>query len=445
MLSAARKMAPQQQQPVLFSGKKHESQDSFTFKKPGKGTLISALLLSSAGIAGAAPVKGNATDITVAPSVSVTPENPFALDLHEALNPLSAWDNVVIADVAPTDKSDHDISKKEDHKTRKHEKVERQTLTTQQAIAILKKPPFAPMDKNVFNSVVYGGTKAAPAPARTQTVSQLKSELTKAFTKRFNGDSNRVKKAVALMDDTKLKATVPDARLRAAIVNLQGTSGEAAISAYRSGIFSTVRFAPLDPSLIAHGLIPSGQKPLIEVNSRYQHESIRLLSHVLAHEPLHQDLTISVPEERLAHAMDTLVHGKVILEDPTLISKPTEFTQRLNTKLMARLNSRDKNGGLRLFQAQGPTVYPGSKVSLANFGANFVNNAVDGANGVSVKSSSPGNAVLRGELAKTTGKTPASNANFDSKSEALVDQYQAVFSPVELVNLAKVLKLKTNA
>ena len=313
-------------------------------------------------------------------------------------------------------------------------------LTVPQAVEILQRPPFAPIDNNVFNNVVYGGIIGQPASNRTISDDEVKSTLKDTLTARFGKKDPQVDAGMALFDSKELKAVVPDARLRGAMVNLLGTTGEAAIDAYKNGVFGQVDFADLPQGYIGRSITLSNETaPRVQINGRYASEDFRLHSQVLGHEALHQDLHLSVAEERIAHALDSLVHAQVVLENPNLIKDNTEYTQRLNTKLMARLNTRDKDGKIRLYESQG-NVYPGGKVPLKSFGDNFMDTGIDTSNGVTDTVTSPGNPVLHGELKKSSGKQN-DTADFDGGTEAVIDQNQNVLDPVGLVALAKALKL----
>jgi hypothetical protein len=315
------------------------------------------------------------------------------------------------------------------------------TTQVQAAITTLKKPPFKPTDVNMFNPSVYPTAKAmAPAPAKTMTDTQVKAELTKTFNKRFNNNSQQVQQAVALMDDPALKKVVPDPRLRGAIVNLKGTAGEGAIQAYRNGTYSSVKFAsnlPAGSNAIAQVLTPAGKKPELVVNSRYQGENFQLLTNTMAHEALHQDSAVTPTEEAIGNTMDSLIYGKLVTENPSLAQTGTELSRRLNTLVMGRLNSRDANGNLRVFTAKS-NVLPGSNRTFPNFASmlNYPSTA-------SKTDSTPGNAVLADMIKRVTGQT-VSNPRFDANTLNLLDKGQIVMNPVELVNLAKALKLNTN-
>lgn len=311
------------------------------------------------------------------------------------------------------------------------------TTQVQAAITTLKKPPFKPTDVNLFNPSIYPAAKPMTvAPAKTMTDTQVKAELTKTFAKRFNNNSQQIQQAVALMDDPSLKKVVPDPKLRGAIVNLKGTAGEPAIQAYRNGTYGSVKFGTNLPTTttIAQVQTPAGKKPELVVNSRYQGENFQLLTNTMAHEALHQDAAVTPTEEAVSNTMDSLVYGKLVTENPALASSGTELSRRLNTLMLARLNSRDANGNLRVFTAQG-NIVPGSNRNLPNFASMLGYPSTP-----SKTDSTPGNSVLAGMIKNITGQT-VTNPKFDANTLNLLDKGQIAMTPVELVNLAKALKL----
>lgn len=315
------------------------------------------------------------------------------------------------------------------------------SAVNQLAVNALKKPPFAPNDVNLFTPQVYSdATALQPAAPKTITETQIKGQLTKTFNTRFNGNPQQISAGMAVYNDPTTKQIVPDMRLRASLAALKGTPGESAINAIKSGAYSNVAFKDLPAGVIAATQNdPTGNtKPQIFFNNRYQYEDFRQLSPAMAHETLHQDATDSAREERINASMDTMVYGKMMLEDPKLANEGTELARRQNTKFMARLNSRDTNGNLRLFTSQG-NVYPGG-TALANFGAAFSSVGGDTSGGT-LSDSSPGNAALRQMLKGVTGVN-VNNPNFDSSTEGILDNSQIVFTPTQLVQLAKILKLK---
>lgn len=304
-------------------------------------------------------------------------------------------------------------------------------ITNPIAQQLLKKPPFPPTDINMFTPQAYPGAKPLqPASPRSFSDSQLRSMLNTTFTNRFDGKTTQVNQAMNLYNDATLKQIVPDPRLRTALVSLKGTAGESAIDAVRSGVYQSVRFGePLTTGANGEVVFPSPTaKPEIIINQKYQYEDPRIVGPLIAHETLHQDRTVTNKEEMLAHSLDTMVYGQVILENPALARSGTELARRQNTKLMTRLNSRDANGNLRLTTAQG-NVLPGG-TPTANFAAPFQPLGAD----------TPGNANLNAMVSKVTGGKTSSG--FSTNTVNLLDQNQKLFNPSQVVGLAAILKLK---
>lgn len=302
------------------------------------------------------------------------------------------------------------------------------TIPNQWAQSVLKQPAFAPKDVNMFTPQTYStATPTVPAAPRTQTESQVKSQLQGIFTKRFCGDSKKIKAGMAVFSDPAIVAKVPDIRLRASLAATFGTAGEGAIDGVKSGTYNTVRFGDAGTSIAQVQLPPGAIKPDIVVSDKYQHENFLLLSPTMAHETLHTDMQISGREELIANALDITMYGQLLNENPSLATSGTELARRTNTKMMARINSRDANGNLRLLTSSG-NVYPGG-TPLANFAAPFPNDA-----------DTPGNPTLQKFLSKVTGQN-VTNANFDTATINLLDQNQKLLSPIEVLNVARILKL----
>lgn len=320
------------------------------------------------------------------------------------------------------------------------EGLEKRRASKQSIQDMLKCPPFAPTDVNLFMPQTYNQASApAPAPAKPVNEGQLIDQLAQLWSKRGNGNPDRAKKEVkALFNNAAFKTAVPDPRLRAAILALKNTPAEDAVrDAAQKRVFSQVIFQDLPAGVIA-GVNPNGKnnKPEILVNSRYQHEDFRQIAPALAHESLHQDSIASGREERVNHSLDTLVYAHMIQEDPSLASSNTELAKRQNTKLMARINSRDAKGNLRLFSAKS-NVYPGG-TPLANFAAAFT-----ATGGGPITDNSPGNSALKLFVKDTTGVN-VRQPNFDQALENVMDQNQKALKDQDVIAVAKALKLNTN-
>lgn len=302
----------------------------------------------------------------------------------------------------------------------------------------LKQPPFPPTDVSLFEPAVYpAGPPLVPAGQTANDEATLRTQLRALLVKRFGSGNTQISQGLAKFDAASTKAIVPHPRLRAALVALKGTVGEPATNGALNGTYGKVRFGtPLNSSAIAQVFVPSGSTKLeIVFNDRYQYERIGLLASTMAHEVLHRDTKNSNKEELISHSIDSLVHGQFVLETPGLATSGTELARLHNTKLMARLNTRDANGGLRLFTSQG-NVFPGGNF-LPYFAASFE----------PLGNSNPGNAILKAEVRKVVGSsvTLPTTVNFDDDTALLLDSKQAVFTPAKLVQLATILKLDTSA
>ncbi len=306
------------------------------------------------------------------------------------------------------------------------------------ATDLLKQKPFAPTDTTLFSPVIYDGPPLVPAAERQFTEQSIRAELQSLLEQRFGASDARVNEALAVFDDNDTKQLVPDPRLRAGLVSLKGTVGAPAIGGILNGSFEAVRFADanelISPDIIAQVVTSTEtNKPEILVNSKFQHEDFRQFSSVLAHESLHGDGIGGGQEELIANSIEAVVYGQMVSEDPQLALNGTKLTRRHNTQLMARLNSRDAQGRLRLLTSTG-NVYPNGSIPLANFAAAF---------NLSVNPNTPGNAVLRQMLANVVGSgvTVPDNPDFDDATANLLDLNQNALSDAEVVRLAEILKL----
>jgi hypothetical protein len=290
----------------------------------------------------------------------------------------------------------------------------------------------------MFTTQVYANASPMqPAPARPISDLQLRAELLVTLVKRFGLDVTSIRQGLALYDDPALKKVVPDPRLRAGLAMMKGTVGEAAISAFRNGTFSTVVFGV--PPANGFGLdviaqsIPDGNKMKVVFNDTYQYENPKLLGTTLCHEGLHQDTLDSNKEELIANAIESVIYGQLANDDEGLARSKTELARRENTKLMALVNSRDANGAIHILSSNTDNVYPGSSNPLPYFGYGFVS--------AGLGADTPGNPVLRADLFSIS-KTASPNANFDMSTLNFLDQkINIAFRPSEWIRLAKIMKL----
>lgn len=307
------------------------------------------------------------------------------------------------------------------------------------ATDLLEQKPFAPTDTSLFSPVIYDGPPLFPAAERQFTEQSIRAELQSLLEQRFGASDARVNEALAVFDDNDTKQIVSDPRLRAGLVSLKGTVGAPAINSILKDSFTDVKFAsfadigmPVDGTAFSV-TFAGNDKSTIIMNDKYQHEDFRLFSAILAHEVLHSDSTVGGQEELIADSLEALIHGQFVSEDPSLAHSGTELSRRQNTQLMARLNSRDAQGRLRLLTSTG-NVYPGGTQELSHFAAAF---------NLSVNPNTPGNAVLEQMLTNVVGSgvTVPANPNFDDATVSLLDLNQNALPDAEVVRLAEILKL----
>ena len=323
---------------------------------------------------------------------------------------------------------------------RKKKRRRRRGLTpNQQSTLILQRPPFAPTDNSLFSPVLYNSPDLVPAPQTANDETTLRNELRALLEKRFGTGASQVNEALTLFDGSQAKEKVPHPRLRASFLSLKGTVGEPAIDGVLNGPFDSVTLVPdsVMNNSPAQVRFPDGSTvPEMWVNEKFQYEDISALALLLVHESLHQDNLGGGQEELVASAVESLVYGQFLLERPALATSGTELTRRMNSQFLARLNTRDTQGKLRLLEGNG-NVYPGSANTLPFFAAAFDQ---------SVRSDSPGNPALQQMLGNVVGSgvTVPAAARFDDATINLLDQNQKLLSPYKLVQLARILKLNLN-
>lgn len=294
-----------------------------------------------------------------------------------------------------------------------------------------KDEPFVPQNVSLFSHEVYRDSPSyAPAEGKCPGEAVLKGQIAAILRKR--GGPTAEVEAVALFDNPVIDKAVPNCNMRAALLFLLRTPGEGAVRAVQAGTYGYVDYKDdLGREVFAKVIFAAPlAKPSIYINMRYKQENYRFLSVILANQTLHQDGADSSAENLAADALDTLLYGWLLLEEPKLAHLKTELAQRLNTKLLARINSRDTGGNLRLFTARG-NVFPGGVKDVANFGAYT---------GQKVAGDTPGNAALTALLKAAAG---TGSAHFNAKSIALLDEHQGLLSAEDLIAIAHALDLDT--
>lgn len=301
---------------------------------------------------------------------------------------------------------------------------------------LLKRPAFPPTNGEFFSPAVYEASPAKAPPYWDVYEAESGRRLRDTLERRFCPNHDRVEDANAVFNDEEIREIVPYPPLRAALASLYGTVGEPAIDAIKDGQFDAVRLGDVPHDGIACIRLPeSGTKaPEIVFNDRHQsyHQSEhhRLLAPVLAHMTLRRNSANTEQEALIGRAIEVLVFGQFLLEWPDLATYRTKASRRNSTGLLARINSRDGDGALRLLTSE-ENVFPCSAVSLPSFAAGF---------DWEDDSATPGNATLNRMLEIVTDHS-MDDAKFSHETVELLDEHQSVFSPEELVQLGLILRL----
>lgn len=313
----------------------------------------------------------------------------------------------------------------------------------------LKQPPFPPTDVSLFTPDVYSeAPHMVPAAQNPSGETVMRNKLKALLEKRFGVGTTQVSEGLATFDSASTKAIVPSARLRAALVSLKGTVGEPAIDGALDGTygkiyFGTPRPCPCVRDPVGQVFLPSGSTKLaIVFNEKYQYEDFRILAPDMAHNVLHRDRLGGKKEGAVLASIQSLVYAQFLLQTPSLATSGTALARDANTELMARINSRDATGKLRLFTSTSGScpdacgIYPRG-TSVPYFVALFEPLET---------SNNPGSSFLKQMVRNIvgTGVTLPETVDFDDNTLQLLDSSQKVFTNAQLVKLAKTLKLDTS-
>lgn len=277
----------------------------------------------------------------------------------------------------------------------------------------------------------------------------MRNKLKSLLEKRFGVGSTQVSEGLATYDAAATKSIVPSPRLRATLVSLKGTVGEPAINGALDGTYGKIYFGtppcPCDP--VEQVFLPSGSTKLeIVFNKKYQYEDFRLLAPDMAHTVLHRDLLGGKKEGAVLASIQSLVYAQFVLQTPSLATSGTALARDANTELMARINSRDATGRLRLFTSTSGSganccgIFPRGALEdpVVPYFVDLFKPLGDSAN--------PGSSVLKQMVRNVVGSgvTLPQTVNFDDNTLLLLDSNQKVFTNAQLVRLATILKLDTS-
>lgn len=149
-------------------------------------------------------------------------------------------------------------------------------------------------------------------------------------------------------DSAAAKKKIADHRIRAALLLLTGTSGEAAIDAIlaetnrRKAPFEPLKVEPIrfQGAFAAVSYDSVMGKLYMIIDDELARDGLEMIATVLVHEAVHGGLSGgSATEETLAMASDTRVWQEFLLIDPSLAQTPTALTRSANRLTLALRNS----------------------------------------------------------------------------------------------------------
>jgi|GEM_PF-1758188 hypothetical protein len=297
--------------------------------------------------------------------------------------------------------------------------------------------PFKPTDVNLFTLGAYaGGAPLAAAQGPEPDEPSVRSALRGFLEKRFLDDATgeiRLTSAMEVFDNSAL-SRVPNPVLRAGLISLSGTFCEGAIQAILSGPIQFVDF----------GTVSSGDYAEVQasvfgdrgavVDNNYKSEHFSLFGPVFARLALQEDQFTGREEEIAGSAILSLVAMRQALTDSSASRSGTELARRINTQMLARLNSGSAGfPNIGIQQISAGEVFPGGS-TFASLAAVF--NPVD-------SGLTPGNALLSEYMLRIVPDdvTFSDDPGFDDETLFLLDRYQDVIGPDDLVRIARILNL----
>lgn len=292
--------------------------------------------------------------------------------------------------------------------------------------------PFVPTDINLFTPGVYtDASPMTPASADTLTESTARTALETFLAKRIT-NTDTLQQALSKFDDTTLIAKMPNPTLRAGLISLTGTLGESGINAILRGPFGPLTFGPVTTGDYAE--IQNDRAVIID--ERYASEAFPLFGPIFTRMALQLDQQTGRAEETTTSAFLALVAMQQTLTDSTLAQSGSELSRRLNTQMLARLNSGQINfPNIGIYQTPNGQAFPNGR-DFASYAAVFtpLEDIITPAGNLL--------ATYLETLSSTDAELPLTTS-FNENILTFLDQHQNVLSPEELIRIARILKLNT--
>lgn len=232
---------------------------------------------------------------------------------------------------------------------------------------------FRPTDLSLFNQDLFSGAPAVTPTPNVPSEASVLADLTAFFNDKIaQGLLTSEQKTTALnqFNDVNNQSLVPAPNIRAGIVALVGTVAETAID----DLLGTDNVTGKKYTIIDFSTDVTGSATIAETKANpttgrlrtlfkttYRGEPFQVLSAMMAHEAVHQDipdtvspdLPDSINEEIFANTVETIVWAQHLMVDDSVASAGTQLVTERNASLLAMLNS-----GLALFPRVGLTDGP---------------------------------------------------------------------------------------
>ena len=300
------------------------------------------------------------------------------------------------------------------------------------AQATLGLRPFVPTNINLFTPGVYTEANTMiPASNDTLTETAARTALETFLAKRIT-NTDTLQQTLSKFDAPNLIAKMPNPTLRAGLISLTGTLGESSIDAILRGPFGPLTFGPVTTGDYAE--IKSDRS--VTVDERYTSEAFPLFAPIFTRMALQLDLQTGRAEETTTSAFLALVAMQQTLTDSTIAQSGSELSRRLNTQMLARLNSGQTNfPNIGIYQTPNGQAFPNGS-TFTSYAAVFapledIPTPASNLLATYLKTLSPPNT----ELPNAT--------SFNTNILTFLDQHQNVLSPQELIRTARNLKLNT--
>jgi hypothetical protein len=298
------------------------------------------------------------------------------------------------------------------------------------AQAALGQRPFAPTNTHLYTPGVFSDAPPmVPASGDTLSESAARAVL-EAFLGKRPGTAGALQQALSAFDDDALLAKMASPTLRAGLISLSGTVASSAIDALVRGPFGPIRFGPVTSGDYAD--VRSDRS--VVVDERYAAEAFPLFGAVFARIALQLDGATGRNEEITGSAFLALVAMEQALIDSSMARSGSELSRRLNTQMLARLNSGSANfPNIGIYQSPGGQAFPNGRF----FGsyASVFDPLEDTATPAGILLA----AYLK-NLAPPGTELPSTNA-FTADVLSFLDRHQNVLSPEELIHIAHILNL----